>query len=308
MANRRSLRARGLRRGFTLMEVLLALALLVTLLAVLGLSLRATLRATSAGRAEVAHAQLARAILRRIAADVRGAILYQPVDTSAILSAAGGAISAATAAGAPATPETPATGQAPTGAATATSADGAAASTDPAAGTAESTETAPPVPGIFGGSDWIEVDVSRIPAPQGYVFVGTESVLPDLPSEVKTVAYGWQEGLYRRELDRAITLWATENSALEAWTSDLQPLAAEVLEVAFRYYDGSQWATEWTTTEESGLPVAIEVAILLASPSSQGDAVWHTLVIDIPLGRPAEETAEAAESTDTGESAGAAQP
>ena len=83
------------RQGFTLLELLLALLLLVALLAAIGLAVGVQLRATDTGRSDVAQAQLARAILRQMADDLRGAIWYEPLDVSAALSgltgAAGGA-------------------------------------------------------------------------------------------------------------------------------------------------------------------------------------------------------------------------
>ena len=84
------------RRGLTLLELLLALALSVLILAAVGMAIDLQLRTLETRRTYLEEAQLARAILRMIADDLRNAVLHQPQDFSAVeemlASAAGGAI------------------------------------------------------------------------------------------------------------------------------------------------------------------------------------------------------------------------
>lgn len=85
------------RRGFTLLEVLLALALSSLLVIAVGASVRAHLRAMDIGRTDVEEAQLARSLLGYIAADLRNIVHFEPQDVSGAeammqLAAQGGAL------------------------------------------------------------------------------------------------------------------------------------------------------------------------------------------------------------------------
>src|SRR4051812_34991906 len=59
------------RRGFSLLEVMLAMLLSAALLAVLWTALSLHLRAFDSGRFEIERSQLARAVLRKIETDLR---------------------------------------------------------------------------------------------------------------------------------------------------------------------------------------------------------------------------------------------
>jgi type II secretory pathway pseudopilin PulG len=62
------------RQAFTLLEVILALALATAVLVILASTVAVQLRSHQAGRAAVEEAQLARALLRRMADDLRSAV------------------------------------------------------------------------------------------------------------------------------------------------------------------------------------------------------------------------------------------
>src|SRR6478672_9354621 len=72
------------RAGFTLFEVILAIALAAVLLTLIGTAINLYLVQVDAGRTRVEEAQLARSILTMIADDIRATTIYQPQDTSAI--------------------------------------------------------------------------------------------------------------------------------------------------------------------------------------------------------------------------------
>src|ERR1044071_2347129 len=72
------------RAGFTLFEVILAIALSATLLTLIGTAINLYLTRVNASRARVEEAQLARSVLSMIADDIRATAVYQPQDTSAI--------------------------------------------------------------------------------------------------------------------------------------------------------------------------------------------------------------------------------
>jgi type II secretory pathway pseudopilin PulG len=72
------------RRAFTLFELILAIALSVTLVALIGTAINLYLMRVDASRSEVEESQLARSILAMIADDIRSTAVYQPQDISAI--------------------------------------------------------------------------------------------------------------------------------------------------------------------------------------------------------------------------------
>ena len=67
------------------------------------------------------------------------------------------------------------------------------------------------------------------------------------------------------------------NSAAE---SQATLVSSRVSSVAFRYYDGSQWVTDWNSWQRFGLPVALEVTVILQPP----DNTANTFVINISQG------------------------
>jgi len=144
---------------------------------------------------------------------------------------------------------------------------------------AEST-TSQSTPGVYGESDWLQVDVGILPRldqfDADYTSTDGSSTI-DRISDVKTVTYYVVEsedetgyaadgtpsgGLVRRELDRAVSLWGTEIGQIDE-DSDVTPLAAEVSAIAFRYSDGTEWVDSWGTEEAGALPVAVEVTLTI---------------------------------------------
>ncbi|MCH8922710.1 MAG: prepilin-type N-terminal cleavage/methylation domain-containing protein, partial [Planctomycetes bacterium] len=135
------------RRGLTLLEVLLAMAISAPVLATLASAIHFHLHVVGRRQQEIEKAQLARALLRRISDDVRGAVLYSPPDTSALMSLARAGSPSPGGAGGGGQPSGP------------SAADAGAEADD-----AESQSVAPPTaPGLRGGPDWLQVDVSRMP-------------------------------------------------------------------------------------------------------------------------------------------------
>lgn len=323
----------GGRRGFTLLELLLALLLLVALLGAIGLAIGVQLRATDTGRSDVAQAQLARAILRQMADDLRGAIWYEPLDVSSALSglsgAAGGLAGGGTGSGASGN-ESPGTSTSDTTASSAQQAvnesqlmEEAAVVTDPSMYPAE--------PGLYGGRDWLEVDVSRLPRTLPGVLGGGAA---DALSEVKTITWYLAggssrsgqngvtaegeavQGLMRRELDRAVTQWASESGQLASLDRQAQLVAAEVVNLQFRYFDGATWVLEWDSATARGLPWAVEISITLAeagpvlvasgSVSLNSSETTYRLVVALPLAEAALGEGDTSSGTteDTGEEGG----
>lgn len=282
------------RSGYSLLELLLALALAVVVMSLIGMSLHTTMRATNSGREDVQQAQIARAILRKIAADVRGAISYEPPDIASLMPSTGSSSGAGGAGGAGGTNAggTNAGGNGTTGGAAAganTSGSSASGSGEAGGSNVMTSEvdtgaSAAPPPGLSGGANWIEIDLSIPTPPAGYTFQASGSEVAEIESELKTVGYWVDGGLYRREIDRAVTLWAIENGAIVDLQADLTPLATEVLDLSFEYFDGADWLTEWSSVDAGGIPTAIRISIALANPRIADELDWHTLTVALPLG------------------------
>ena len=216
------------------------------------------------------------------------------------------------------------------------------------------TSTIPQQYGIYGGADWLQVDIVRFPRggtmdASGGVFASMDESSDENPDEttvttsgyasgaaglgaVKTVLY-WHEyaamideddlsedtvsddmygletdrhGLFRRELDRAVSLYAQEEGFEEDFNEELPPLAIEIDSIEFLYFDGASWLSEWDTEANEGLPVAVRVAVAVrkappTNPKASDWATWnaeeeppsvYSAIIMIP-------TAEASETAST---------
>src|SRR5262245_40220728 len=74
------------RSAFTLIELILAIALSITLLALIGAAINLYLLQVDASRSRIEEAQLARSVLAMIADDLRATSIYTPQDTSGVAS------------------------------------------------------------------------------------------------------------------------------------------------------------------------------------------------------------------------------
>jgi len=345
------------RRGYTLIEVLLSLTLASLVLLAVGMAVDFQLRVVDRSRGDVEEAQLARVLLRRIADDLRCAVTKDPLQMAELVAEFESAASQA-AEGAEAVVGEIAEGAADSEGAAKEGADSGgsepAESSEEASeegeegedyeseGTEDADESATPqsTPGVYGESDWLQVDVGLLPRLDQFdsLYTSTEgSATIDRISDVKTVTYSVAEsedetgyaadgtpsgGLVRRELDRAVSLWGAELGQLDE-ESDATPLAPEVSAIAFRYSDGTEWVDSWDSGEAGALPVAVEVTLTIrpirdpsevTSASQTADEedeeqwltysrIVHLLAAEAASGdETLEETEESGEASDTTES------
>ena len=287
--------------AFTLLEVLLSLSLASLVLVALGMAVDFQWRVVDRGRGDVEEAQLARVLLSRMANDLRGAIPYDPLDIEGLVAEvmASTAESAEEAAGeisdmmgGEGAGDSALQGNFPEGG----SDDSSQAAQDSTLGQSggEGAEemayeeesgtgqSALPrtIPGVYGESDWLQVDVGRLPRLDqfDYLLTTTEDSTIDRLSDVKTVTYyvippdddvdltldptEATSGLVRRELDRAASAYAGEAGQPNT-DSDATPLSPEVSAIAFRYHDGTEWVDSWDSDEMGSLPVAVEITITI---------------------------------------------
>jgi type II secretory pathway pseudopilin PulG len=191
--------------------------------------------------------------------------------------------------------------------------------------------TLPAETGLFGNMSQLQVDISRVPRPDQLLAyynnqaAGTANELRDLPSDIKTVTYyvqidggqGVQDdfskaddptksGLVRRSLDRQVTQYA----ALSGTTTQLfqtgELLGPEVVEIQFLYFDGTELLPEWDSIEMKGLPLAVQVTLVLrpsrpvqpnseqfiqteANAITQDGYLIYQMLVHLPLGKFVEE-------------------
>jgi hypothetical protein len=302
---------RELRHGFTLFEVLVSLTLTTLVLVIIGIAVDFHLRVVESGRTRVEEAQLARALLHRMAEDIRSAMRYDPMDIEKLA----GAINTSGQIGE---------------AMDLFGDDVEEADLDDLATDLEDLSDSmysQSMPGLYGTTDWLQVDVSRplrleqfaamfdaeteleYTAPVGdirsivYYLAGSESA----PAASYAATDDEALGVMRRELDRAIADFAADQGWLEQVETAAEPLAPEVTDLAFQYFNGYEWTEYWDSEEMDGLPLAVEIAIMLNPASNQEDqaSAWLSsdgssgsrdiqpmafrLVVHLPAAEPATE-------------------
>jgi hypothetical protein len=216
-------------------------------------------------------------------------------------------------------------------------------STTAGATTAESSPSV--VVGLYGTATQLQFDISRLPRVDQYQAVGNaDGMGVEIPSDIKTVVYflqsedlaaadgalgggsvqasstGTGHGLMRAESDRAVSAWGEMNGSSQSMYGGAKLLAQEVTSLQFQYFDGTDWLPEWNSDDQSGLPLAIEVQLTIASPQAATDPAGNGLltsspatgettgkvyrmVVHLPVGGVSPTTEESAEMTEPADAA-----
>ncbi len=284
-----------IRRGFSLLELLLALGLTVIVVGAITTAIYQYLFQLTSQQREIERKQVARGVVRMIGEDLRAAIQYKPQDYSGLenllasQSLAGiggmadvdpgnidpgeleqGIIDAATGGGA---------GAAAAGDGNAGQADAANQDTVDDEEAMEEEELGRPT--LLGNEFLVRVDTSRLPRLDEYnPLVARQAAEDRLPSDIKTVTYFFSEarpatpqpfdpefgnvgGLYRRQVDRAVEAYLGNENVSAEPDKYSELISPEVAAVQFRYWDGEQWRTDWDSAEEGSFPLAIEVQVVI---------------------------------------------
>ena len=274
--HRSGLRNRG--RGYTLLELLLSLALSVLIIGVIGFAIQLYLISLSQQQARMERQQLARGLMQMISNDLRAGVQYKAADygdlenlaqTQALALESGIAeLRAIEASAGIVSDEAPV--EEPVeeleGEESDLILDEEAASFRPA---------------LFGSSNVIALDVSRLPRMDQYnsIIAGNESEL-QTPSDVKTLSYFFSNasfndndgvqftqvasgGLFRRQVDRAVAAYSGDSGLVSSPDQYCELVAGEVAEISFRYFDGGNWLSDWDSEELQGFPTAVEVRIVV---------------------------------------------
>ena len=285
--NGRRTRAPVRRGGFTLVEVLLAMGLMLVVVAAVLSGLETFRRVTTLGRDGAIEQQLARAIRSRLLTDVRSVRFAPPEvppDDTAADDSAGGT--------------DPAVTNSSAGAADGDSSGAAAAEPVPVPevgvqGDAQSLTIYSALPGR--GLDYVPGGVAADPSAQ----------VSDLRTVTWFIAAGGNvgaqlgTGLARMECDTAAQAAAEANGDTDSLIPAMRLLAPEVTAVQFRYFDGVDWLDSWDSAVSGSLPRAVEAtfeidldgppdARLVDSGPNRGPVVTRVVVCP-PLSEPSAE-------------------
>jgi hypothetical protein len=303
------MRIRPGRTAFTLLEVLLAAAIGVLLMAGLYTALNLALSHAQAGRDKVEQSTIARSLFRRINSDVQTELAaYRPSP-----SASGGGMGGGGGGGAAAGNTGAAGGSGQSGGAT-------GASQSSGSGSSSSNSNVTGLGGTFqfnqgmqGDNGTLVLYVSRVPTELDPSWNGD-----DVPivSDLRRITYWLSSGgLSRQEIKVA----TSDDDAVRGLPTDLPDdpslvIAPEVQSVTFQYFDGTNWQDSWDGTQTpssggnypQGPPVAIAITIDLAIPGSSaesGDAKRKTYrhVIAIPTANGQSQSSSSSSSSSTGQ-------
>ncbi len=292
------------------MELLLALSLATTLLMAIYLATDLHWKGSSAGRSQVERAQLARAILRQMAVDIRS-VIYRPStedpSEEQMLEEDQGELAEALGAGS----ET----------------EGSSSDTETIEVTDPAEALAAGGVGVVGTSSELILHISRPVADLAYAPLLAEDELLGPTSDLRSVAWFMAgesgsalaeivaaaaaetadattseaftgEGLARLEGDRLVMNLADEMGDLALMASQARVLAPEVESVAFRYFDGESWWDSWDSTATGFLPRAIEITLQLRDSENSEASFFNwglpagdetaqfRFVVDLPLAEP----------------------
>jgi prepilin-type N-terminal cleavage/methylation domain-containing protein len=316
------------REGFTLLELLLTLALAVVLIGLVGGAMRFYAVDMNVRDMDIRQTQLAAAVMQMIENDLRATLHGEPIDTSGLE-----ALLAATAANV----SGGGGGAQPAGSEEDLSAAGIDSEIDDGDAMIEQASTADleagtavlQSPGLIGNQYQIQIDLSRLPRLEEYMAFLDQSVanIDDVPSDLKTVSYfvqpagvvgGIQDplsqidaatgeqnalqqesvgGLVRRSLDRAATVYAASSGGAAMLNQTGELLAPEISGIEFGYWDGVTWQLEWSSDEFGELPLAVQVRLYMADPQTAitgeitdtSSTRTFMHVVRLPMARPIEE-------------------
>jgi prepilin-type N-terminal cleavage/methylation domain-containing protein len=315
----------GRRRGFTLLEVLVALALSFLLISAVYAGLRMYWRYSTSGHEEVERALLARSLLRKIEMDVR-TVMYRAApaatttDTSA--SGSGSSGSSSTGGGTSGSSSSGSSGSSGTGSSGSggSGSSGSSGSGSSSSSSSSSSDTTAVTDlyntsntGLFGTTTTLLMHCSKPGHEQLATSLAMLGNMQARSSDLATVAYFVSgtttgnlqhavttPGLARLEGDRLALALADQQSNIAVLAARTQILAPEVAAIRFLFFDGFRWLPDWDSNTLGGLPKAIDVTMQLrpTSPTSTLPNVYH-LLIAIPLAKPVDTSLVTTQTTTT---------
>lgn len=326
------MRKKLMRKAFTLLEMLLTLAMCVVLMILVSSAMTFYVREMAQAETQFRQSQVASAVLQMIEDDLRMTLTTRPVDTQALADILSSAAEPLSQLGL-------------SGASGGNSSEDESSAEDLGLGAqdeelaseslgAESLDvslggTVLQSPGLIGNADQLQIDVSRLPRLEESVIDPTLAIsngrLLDRPSDIKTISYfveapgmgtsvdaleelaansGFNTGnttsnldsgggLVRRELDRAISTHAATSGGLARLGSAGELLSPEVASISFEYFDGINWLAFYSSDDTGFLPPAIRVTLQINGEDGSTESIrTYTHVIRLPMSYPEDATIE----------------
>lgn len=289
--------------GYTLLELLLSLALTVIVFAGIATAITVFYQALVSQQRQIEQDLLARNLMAMISNDLRAGLQYKAADVAgienlavseALMGGLAGGGGAATGGGSGGTDDGggSGTGQGSGGQGTGGQGSGGQGTGGASGmgGSGEESEEPDPAtvdnawyrPSFIGNSSQFTLDVSRLPRPDQYNALTTDLSATSTPSDIKRVAWmvalqpgnaqgrdsldpvgESMGGLYRREVDRAVSAYREEPDMPPGPDEYSRLMATEVVGLQFRYFDGDKWQDQWESGAVGGYPLAVEVTLLL---------------------------------------------
>ncbi|WP_310820343.1 prepilin-type N-terminal cleavage/methylation domain-containing protein [Stratiformator vulcanicus] len=267
--------------GFTLIEVVLALALTVVLMAAILSALELNRRLVMTGREEIERARIARAVFQRISRDLRSVTFR--VDTIAAEEDGAVVDSADPAAAAGEDSESTTEEEPEEDEATVIGAVDPESSLLAASG------------GLTGSTDALVMQICRPPR-LNYRLSGANGGTSQV-SELQSVSYfvaspgagglagavgdaRAEVGLSRLSGDRLAIEQADVEGNLGLLANATEVLAPEITAVYFRYFDGAGWVEAWDSSVTRNLPAAVEVTFVFEAEDQSIETTGFSLDTD----------------------------
>ncbi|MFV0444464.1 MAG: type II secretion system protein GspJ [Planctomycetaceae bacterium] len=262
------------RRGFTLLEVMVALGMSVLLVTAIYSAISLYIRVSQADASVIERSRVARALFRQMTLDIQSVLFRvseEESDESSETSVTSG---------------------------TSTTADSTDGSSADASSTTETITAVDPESavqstsvGLIGDAVKLTLHINRPARDLNYSIVTTGAALDVRTSDLQSVTYflanasssglegevGQQaqqqsgaalgltesgpQGLARLAGDRMAIDQADQENDLSSLAQASRVLAPEVVSLSFRYFDGLNWQTEWDSVAAQRLPNAVEVRI-----------------------------------------------
>jgi prepilin-type N-terminal cleavage/methylation domain-containing protein len=268
------------RQAFTLLELILALAIAVLLMSALYISIDAQLNNADTGRTLVEQSTLARSLLARVASDI-GASLG-PTDPRYLQNQSGQlGTTGSTTTGSTTTGTTTTASGTTTAASTASTASTSSGSSSSTMGGSTDTSSTNALVtfnlGVQGDSGRLTVYQGRRPREQTLLMndPNNSQTSQPLASDLRRVTYwiGDGKGLYRQEVKVATSDRALDTGVPNVGDDDVKLMAEEVRDFKVEYFDGTNWQDTWDGTAAGsdgvtpvGPPLAVAVTLTIAPP------------------------------------------
>ena len=271
------------RAAFTLLEMVLALAIGVVLMLGLYLTLDLFFKSVESGRTNIEQAQVTEKVCSKFTTDVIG---HRPMLPNPTSGNSGSSSSSSSTSGTGSTSSTGTTGSTSGSSSGSTmGSSGTGSSTGGAASTATTSGTFPYNLGVQGGTDYCSIYIGRVPRSNFQVDTANSNTsnsqnTQPTDSDLRRIDYWFvygdsdNSGLARQEVVMVTNTDDINNMPPGIADEASYIIAKEVIAVTFEYFDGTSWQTSWDGTlpgPDGVTPVGPPLAIAMTISVGRSD-------------------------------------